>query len=83
MFPMSSATYVNLRIVTFNCHSFIANQHIVTSILSSCDILMLQETLLSDDDCLKLGKIDSAFDYHSVAATRKSDIFFVEDPAAD
>ena len=75
MFPMSSATYVNLRIVTFNCHSFLANQHIVTSILSYCDILMLQETLLSEVDSFKLGKINIDFDYHSVAATRKSDIF--------
>ena len=35
---------------------------------------MLQETLLSDDDSLKLGKINSNFYYNSFAATRKSDI---------
>ena len=33
---------------------------------------MLQETLLSDDDSLKLGEINSNSDYHSVTATRKS-----------
>ena len=76
MYPMLSTNYVNLGVVTFNCHSFLANQHFVTSILIYCDILMLQETLLLEDNSFKLGKINIDFDYYSVPATRKSDIFF-------
>ena len=43
--------------------------------LKDWDILMLQKSLLSDDDSLKLGKNHTDFDYHSVTAMIKNNTF--------
>ena len=82
MYAMSSTNFVNLKIVIFNCHSFLALQHIVTSNLNYCGILMLQETLLSDDDSFKLGKLIMILIIIIVWQQQEKIIIFVKDIAA-
>ena len=72
---MTLSNTKSLRIISFNCHSLVANQVIIESFIQECDILLLQETLLVEHDSWKIGMISREFDYCSVAATRKSDVF--------
>ena len=37
-----------LRIITYNCQSFRPSIEVISDLLSRCDILLLQETLISD-----------------------------------
>ena len=41
-----------LKICSFNCHSFVTNVEIIVELLDLCDILLLQETFLIDDSVI-------------------------------
>ena len=45
----------NLRIETFNCHGFNGCKPFLCDILSKCDILCLQELMISKQDCHMLN----------------------------
>ena len=41
-----------LKVCSFNCHSFVTNVEIIVELLDLCDILMLQETFLIDESVI-------------------------------
>ena len=45
----------NLRIESFNCHGFNGCKPFLCDILSKCDILCLQELMISKQDCHTLN----------------------------
>ena len=49
---------MNLRIISYNCQSLNAKLDIVSTLLNDCDILLLQETLLTNDNNDILGNIN-------------------------
>ena len=51
-----------LKICSFNCHSFVTNAEIVVELLDLCDILLLQETFLLDDSIVE-SHIGKKFSY--------------------
>ena len=65
---------MSVKIISFNCHSARANFDIINSLSKECDIMILQETILNDDNCLILNNI-LGFNYAYVSSTRRADIF--------
>ena len=51
------AVTINLRVVSYNCNSVRKNIDIIRELLNVCDIILLQEVLLLDEDVLFLGDI--------------------------
>ena len=70
IFPMSS----KLRIISYNCQSFNRKIPIIKDLLNTCDLLLLQETLISDDKFDGFNNIDDNFVSVSIPAIRKNDI---------
>ena len=46
-----------LRIVSFNCQSFRSNKGLIYNLMEKCDILLLQETLITDYNSNELDLI--------------------------
>ena len=51
----------NLRIISFNCHSFSRNMGIINLLLDHCDILLLQETMITEITRNSLDKVSREF----------------------
>ena len=64
-----------LTVISYNCESFSKNKEFVRMLLDICDILLLQETLLTDNAIENLGNINSDFDYIATPAVRKNNVF--------
>ena len=64
-----------IKIVSFNCYSVNSNTEVLKLLLSKCDIMLLQETLLSDDNSGILQELSEDFDFAHVPAVRKQDNF--------
>ena len=62
----------NFRIISYNCQSVNTNLNLIQSFLPNCDILFLQETLLNDDNCSILEKLDSDFCYAHIPSVRNN-----------
>ena len=62
----------HLRIITFNCRSFNSNREIIELLLDQCDLLLLQETLITDCNCSNLENVNSDFSSFYTPATRSS-----------
>ena len=60
-----------LRIITYNCQSFRANKQFIKTLLQKCDILLLQETLLTEHNANELDTlVDNDFIFcHTPAVT--------------
>ena len=54
----------NLRIISYNCQSFRSNISIVKQLLEKCDMLFLQETLLTEFDA---NELDQLIDNNTIA----------------
>ena len=65
----------NLRVISFNCQSFNRKTNIIESLLNSCDVLCLQETLLNDDNYSNLENLDNNFLTFHVPAIRNVETF--------
>ena len=65
----------HIRIVSYNCESYVKNVEFVRMMLQTCDILLLQETLLVDHSIQLLENVHEDFDYFAVSATRNSTSF--------
>ena len=63
-----------LGVITYNCHSLRANREFVKSLLQSCDILCLQETLIDDNNSSELD-LDQNFNSCYTPATRTETVF--------
>ena len=63
-----------MRLMSYNCHSFNSNLNIICSLLSSCDILCLQETLICDENSHLYDNLDYNFISSYAPATRKNDV---------
>ena len=50
-----------LRFVSYNCHSVRTNIDIVKQLLSSHDVVLLQELMLPEEDIAFIDMIDSNF----------------------
>ena len=70
-----SALSSYLRLITFNCHSLNHNREIIVSLLKSCDILCLQETLLYGTNNNLIYGLDANFEAAHVSASRSNDNF--------
>ena len=66
---------LNLRVISYNCQSFNSKTQIIESLLNSCDILCLQETLLNDENSSNLDKLDHNFLTAHVPAVRNLENF--------
>ena len=64
-----------LKVISYNCQSFNANSAIIKDILSTCDILCLQETLIDENNCQIIDKLDNNFMSAYVSAYRKDGNF--------
>ena len=42
-----------LKVSTFNCHSFVKNIEVINELLPECDILLIQESFLTNDSCIQ------------------------------
>ena len=62
---------MNLRIISYNCQSLNAKLDIVSTLLNDCDILLLQETLLTNDNNDILGNININFNAINIPSVRK------------
>ena len=56
-----------IRISTFNCHSFIKNIEVINEVLAECDILLIQESFLTNDSCIQ-SHIGPGFIFESTPA---------------
>ena len=63
-----------VRIVSFNCQSFNSNFEIIDKLLSHCDFLLLQETLVTEHNANFFNKLDKKFNFCYQPAVR-SDSF--------
>ena len=69
----------NLKIISYNCQSLRSNVGIVQNLLTNCDILCLQETLIDENNCGILDQIDENFMSAYVPSVRKPDCFIKVD----
>ena len=58
----------SLRIASYNCNSVRKRVDIVRSILDNCDIILLQEILLLEEDRHFINGLDSSFETYVVAS---------------
>ena len=63
---------MSLKIISYNCQLLNANLEAVSSLLNYCDILLLQETLLTNDNSDTLENINNNFKAIQVSSVRKS-----------
>jgi len=61
---MSNTNDVNLRLTSYNCNSIRKKIDIIRLLLKSCDVLVLQEIILVNDDLGFIYSIDDQFDLH-------------------
>ena len=66
---------MNLRILSFNCESFSKNVEFVKMLLVECDVLLLQETLLTENSIELLNDVDPDFSCFATPAVRREDVF--------
>ena len=66
---------MGLNIISFNCRSANSNLEIIRLLMNECDILFLQETLLSENNHYILGNLGAGFNYAHTPATRSHDNF--------
>ena len=59
-----------LKVTSFNCQSFESNLEIICEIVRSCDVLLLQETFLTEDFSNNLKKLGDEFEFIATPATR-------------
>ena len=64
-----------LKVISYNCQSFNANGAIIQDLLSMCDILCLQETLIDDSNFQNIDCFNNSFSSAYVPAYRKHDNF--------
>ena len=65
---------MSLRVITYNCRSARINLNIIKLLANECDVLLLQETILNDENHIILDSIED-FNYAHVPSTRKIDVF--------
>ena len=65
---------MNLKVISYNCRSARLHFDIIKLLTEQCDILMLQETLLNDENVNILEGIDS-FNVAHTSSTRRIDNF--------
>ena len=70
-----------LRFVSYNCHSVRTNIDIVKQLLSSHDVVLLQELMLPEEDIAFIDMIDSNFYSVSHVKDKKSDGIIVGRPS--
>ena len=64
-----------MKLISFNCHSFRRNIDIISSLLQQCDILLLQETYLTEDYSKELGNLGGMYGYYATPAVRDANCF--------
>ena len=65
-----------LKIVTYNCQSFTCNREIISEILESCDILLLQETLITEVNSFLLSNINDDFCFSFTSAHKANNSLY-------
>ena len=66
---------LNLRIISFNCHTFNKNHELIGSSMLECNILYLQETMLDANASIGIQDICEDFNVAYVPAVRADDRF--------
>ena len=59
-----------VRICSFNYHSFVANIEIINELLNLCDVLMIQETFLLDESLIQ-SYIGNKYSFCSTSAEQE------------
>ena len=67
---------MKLRCISYNCESFLRNTEFVEILLSSCDVLLLQETLVTDHSINSYSIFDKEWKYIAVPAERNNLNFY-------
>ena len=67
---------MNCRCISYNCESFSKNTDFIGILLSQCDILMLQETLLTEHSMNNYSIFDQTWNYVAVPAERNITNFY-------
>ena len=67
---------MHLKVISYNCQSVRAHSEIISKLLCDCDILLLQETFLSDINSDVLDNINLDFSAAHTPAIRKIDQFY-------
>ena len=62
-----------LKVIFYNCQSFNANATIIQNLLSKCDVLCLQETLIGDYNYQNIDTLNNNFVSSYIPAYRKND----------
>ena len=65
-----------LRIITYNCQSFTPSIEVISDLLSRCDILLLQETLISDMNSYLLDGVDDNFCSSYTPSSRQNNLLY-------
>ena len=65
-----------LKIVTYNCQSFTCNREIISEILEQCDILLLQETLITEVNSFLLSNLNDNFCFSFTSALRPNNSLY-------
>jgi len=63
---------MSITISSYNCESAASNVNLIESLLSNNDVLLLQETFLTNDNHSVLNQFGAEFDYAYVPAFRKN-----------
>ena len=63
------------KIISYNCESFCKNVNIIRVLLGKCDVLLLQETLLTENSDVSMEECSDEFDVCITPATRRRDCF--------
>ena len=72
---MIISTIMSLKVTSYNCQSVNTNIGIIQSLCLASDVILLQETLLNENNHAILGNINANFDYAYTPATRKPGVF--------
>ena len=64
-----------LRIISYNCQSFNLKINMVQNLLSQCDILLLQETLICENSYVGFDDLHNDFISAYIPAVRPNNIF--------
>ena len=67
---------MSLKIISCNCQLLNANLETVSSLLNDCDVLLFQETLLTNDNSDTLGNINTNVNAIQVSSVRKSNLLY-------
>ena len=66
---------MSLKLISYNCRSANSNFELIKLLSDECDLIILQETLLTENNHYILGEVNDNFNYAHTPSQRRSDTF--------